>query len=117
MTRAQVAEGPELMAGFKSSVAEFFGTQGRFPSTIGTGGSVEGTTTGKYGTITIGSGGGTSGPFVLHYTLTTGRANGQILAMSTTDGSLWECGTQNPSSAAASATTVTAKWLPSGCKP
>ncbi len=113
ITRAQVAEGPGLMDGFKASVAEFYGTQGHFPTTIGAGQSVEGTTTGKYGAITVASGGGGAGPFILAYTLNTGRASGQVLALSTTNGSNWDCG---ETGGAAATTDVSGKWLPSGCK-
>lgn len=125
ITRAQVAEGAELMSGFKTPVAEFAGTKGYFPPTIGAGQSVEGTTNGKYGVITRDAASTDSGTlistgnakFVMDYTLNTGRASGQILAMSTTDGSQWDCGTQRSGSDAANATTVATKWLPAGCKP
>ena len=113
ITRAQVAEGPGLMDGFKASVAEFYGTQGHFPTTIGSGQSVEGITTGKYGAITVASGGGGAGPFIMAYTLNTGRASGQVLALATSNGSNWDCG---KTGAAAGSTTVSDKWLPSGCK-
>lgn len=125
ITRAQVAEGAELMSGFKTPVAEFAGTKGYFPPSIGAGQSVEGTTQGKYGAITrdgastgsstlINSG---SAKFIMDYTLSTGRASTKVLAMSTTDGSAWDCGTQRAGSDAASKTTVDTKWLPAGCKP
>lgn len=113
ITRAQVAEGPQLMDGFKAGLAEFFGTQGHFPTTIGANMSVEGITTGKYGAITVASGGGGAGPFVMAYTLNTGRASGQIIAMSTSNGSNYDCG---ETGGAAETTTVSAKWLPAGCK-
>lgn len=125
ITRAQVAEGPTLMDGFKSSVAEFYGTQGHFPTNVGPGQSVEGTITGKYGSVSVLSGGGGAGPFIMGYTLNTGRANTQVVAMGTSDGSGWGCGksTSAASSTAATvtavnnATTVLPKWLPAGCKP
>lgn len=123
ITRAQVAEGPGLMDGFKASVAEFYGTQGHFPTTIGAGQSVEGTTSGKYGSISIASGGGGAGPFIMAYTLSQGRAATKVLALGTSDGSGWACGKATTGGSAAAqtaaqtATTVDTKWLPSGCKP
>ncbi len=125
ITRAQVAEGAELMSGFKTPVAEFAGTKGYFPASIGPAMSVEGNITGKYGVISrdaastsnatlISSG---SAKFIMDYTLGTGRASGKILAMSTVDGSAWDCGTQKSGSDAAAKTTVDTKWLPAGCKP
>ncbi len=122
ITRAQVAEGPTLLDGFKSSTAEFFGTQGHFPTSVGAGQSIEGTTAGKYGTVSA-SGGGGAGPFVLTYTLNTGRANGKVIALATSDGSGWACGKATSGgdaaaqTAAQDATTVDNKWLPAGCKP
>ena len=110
ITRAQVVEGPGLMDGFKSSVAEFYGTQGHFPATIGAGKSVEGTTTGKYGVVSLKQVGTTTTPFIMEYTLSTGRAATKTVGLTTQDGSLWTCtttGTTNP---------VDAKWLPSACK-
>jgi type IV pilus assembly protein PilA len=112
ITRSQVAEGPTLMAGFKASVAEFRGTQGHFPTTIGAGGSVEGTTTGKYGTVSLGAGGGAQTGFVLQYTLNTGNAQGRSVCLTTDDGSVWTCTAAAP----CTGTPVDAKWLPSACK-
>ncbi|MHB0986579.1 MAG: pilin [Sulfuricella sp.] len=113
------------MDGFKASVAEFYGTQGHFPTSIGAAGSsVEGTTSGKYGSISIASGGGQSAnPFIMAYTLSQGRAANKVLALGTSDGSGWACGkaitggSAAAQTAAQTATTVDNKWLPSGCKP
>jgi len=124
ITRAQVAEGPGLMDGFKSSVAEFYGTKGYFPASLGAGNSVEGTTAGKYGTISVGNGGGGDGttPFEITFTMSQGRANGQVITLATTDGSGWACGEATTGgsdaarTAAQAATDVDAKWLPAGCK-
>ena len=110
ITRAQVVEGPGLMDGFKSSVAEFYGTQGHFPTTIGAGKSVEGTTTGKYGVVSLKAGGGATTGFIMEYTLNTGRASGKTVGLTTNDGSLWTCTTTGTTSP------VDAKWLPSACK-
>ncbi|MHB8167682.1 MAG: pilin [Sulfuricella sp.] len=101
------------MDGLKSNVAEFYGSKGYFPPSIGANQSVEGTTAGKYGAITIGSGGGGAGPLVLNYTLNSGRAKNEVVSLSTTDGSAWDCGATGGAKAT---TTVPAKWLPSGCK-
>ncbi|MHB1618882.1 MAG: pilin [Sulfuricella sp.] len=101
------------MDGLKSNVAEFYGSKGYFPGSIGAGLSVEGTVNGKYGVITIASGGGGAGPLVLNYTLTSGRAKTDVVSLSTKDGSAWDCGRTG---GALATTTVPAKWLPSGCK-
>jgi len=116
ITRSQVAEGPTLMAGFKASVGEFAGTTGRFPTTIGAAQSVEGSTTGKYGTIATAPASGAglamngTNVFRIQYTLNTGSANGQSVCLSTTNASVWTCST------ASCGTAVTAKYLPSACK-
>nr|WP_223248245.1 pilin [Sulfurirhabdus autotrophica] len=112
MTRAQVVEGPGLMDGFKASVAEFYGTAGHFPTKIGAGGSVEGTTQGKYGAINVTPiGGGTGTGFMMEYTLSTGRASGQTVGLTTNDGSFWTCTTKG-----VAGTAVSTKYLPSACK-
>jgi type IV pilus assembly protein PilA len=113
VTRAQVAEGPQLMDGFKSGLAEFFGTQGHFPTTIGPAQSLEGNVTGKYGSVSIASGAGTGGPFVMIFTLSTGRAAGNTVALSTSNGANYDCGATG---GAVANTNVPNKWLPAGCK-
>jgi type IV pilus assembly protein PilA len=124
ITRAQVAEGPELMAGFKTSVAEFAGTQGHFPSSIGAGASIEGTTAGSNGTVardaavsnTNDISAGTAA-FSLQYTLNKGNAKDQTVCLYSTNGSDWTCGTSAKTSCTdGSAGPVLPKYLPSACK-
>jgi type IV pilus assembly protein PilA len=125
ITRAQVAEGPELMAGFKTSVAEFAGTQGHFPTTIGAGGSVEGTLQGSNGVVARDATSNTNdisagtAQFSLQYTLNKGNAKDTSVCLTSTSGSDWTCGTS--AKIAGKCTDgangpVLNKYLPSACK-
>jgi len=119
ITRTQVAEGPALMAGFKSGVAEFVGTRGTFPNTLGRpGDDVEGTWDGTYGDIAqepaagAGLAPGAGVVFAIAYTLNTGQANNQTVCLTTTDGSSWTCSATTN----CTGTPVAPEFLPSACR-
>ncbi len=111
VTRAQVAEAVELAHGLKTPFAEFRADKGHWPTTIdrvgGGNGSIEGTITGKYATVTIGGAMGGAGEIRIISTMTQGNANTQTVLTTSTDGGRWEC----------TGGTVLAKWRPTACKP
>ncbi len=108
ITRAQVAEGPELLAGFKTSFAEHCGSTGNWPTALA---SVGGNATGKYGAITLTGGAAGScangNAVELTYTLSTGRQSGNTVTLTSSDGgATWSC----------TGGTVPANFRPAGCK-
>ena len=109
--RAQVAEAVNLAAGFKTGLAEYYQSEGRFngrtlvPTNIGT------TTSGKYvNEVTFGSA-TTQGITVTAAMRATGVAQAvasESITMATTDGgATWVC---------SGSATLAAKHRPSGCK-
>lgn len=112
ITRGQVAEPVELTAGLKAPVAEFGAQQKAWPVLVGptaTAAATEipATLTGKYSTITTAVN-GTYPVGSITGTMTTGRASGQIIVMSTQDGGAsWSCVTGS---------TVESKWRPQACR-
>jgi len=141
ITRAQVTEAVELLAGFKTPVSEFYADKGHWPLTIGatadTAVSVGGTVTGKYATLgdatalTAGCAGGCPGAItvtgtdvVLKATMSTGRAQNTSLAIGSDGNGGWTCGKSIAAGVAAStltavqtATSTPNKYLPGACKP
>ncbi len=109
IARAQVTEGVSLSSGFKTPIAEWVGTLGHFPGSVGasgSGASIEGTVAGKYSDITYD---GATG--VLTATFRAGASaagiSGQTLTLTpNADGTAWTC----------AAGTINAKYLPSSCK-
>ena len=121
--RAQVSEGPELAAGIKSSIADYYADRGTWPADMAALG-ITGTIQGKYvATITQAAG---------VITITYGnQANATALGANTrldirpatsTNGDIaWVCGRRAVPSATLTAvgadgTTVENKYLPSVCR-
>jgi type IV pilus assembly protein PilA len=131
--RSQVTEGLSLADGWKTSISEFYAQHGSMPSGFDTVGSattiaVSGPTAGKYvGAVTV----TTNGEIVITYTGSQANAKlsvagGNVLGLNPgLDGNndvIWVCGTNTAptgvtTTAAASATTVPAAYLPSSCHP
>jgi len=131
--RSQVTEGLSLADGWKTSISEFYAQHGTFPVGSDTVGSattiaVAGASTGKYvGSIAVAAG----GEIVITYT--GSQANSKLSAAGSNvlglnpglDGNydvIWVCGTNVAptgvtTTAAATATTVSAQYLPSSCHP
>ncbi len=114
ITRAQVSEGFELLAGIKAPVAEFGANENSWPALIAQSGSADPTSAqvavtmvGKYGSIGTVSGTYPTGTFV--YNFTTGRASGSAAAITTADGGGgWTCNSTS--------TTVPSKYRPQACR-
>ena len=127
--RAQVTEGLNLAGDLKAAVAEDFANTGLWPATEQTLGVVEGSKTGKYvadvdvgtGTITV--------TYGLQANATALPAAARVLTLrpmvSANNDVIWVCGYHaapagavDPASgaAAAGATTVLPKYLPSNCR-
>jgi type IV pilus assembly protein PilA len=109
IARAQVTEGVTLASGFKTPIAEWVGTLGHFPTTVGaagSGSSVEGTIAGKYADIT--------------YTAATGQLTATFRAGASAAGIAGDTLTLTPNGDATTWTcaagTVESKYLPSSCK-
>ncbi len=116
IARSQVSEGPNLMAGYKTSLSEFCGNNGRYPNVttgVGLQTSVGGNVTGRYGSITdfavvdADPTTGNCGTATLTFTMSTGRANTQTITLvGTNNGANWTC----------TGGTVPAALRPSSCR-
>lgn len=128
IARAQSAEAPTLLAGFKSPVAEFLQNNGTFPTTlvaataVPTAVQLAGTIAGQYvATVAITAGGGlTSGnPFTMTATFRTAGAGVSIspqisaglVTLTTTDGQTWTCANSRGGTNAA-----LNPYMPTNCK-
>ena len=113
ITRAQVSEAAELLSGFKTPLAEFYGDKGHWPANIGAKNcaacSLEGTINGKYTNISTTVGGaGTSGTVTLTATMTVGQAKSTTVTLTSANGgALWDC----------TGGSALVKYRPAGCKP
>ena len=131
ITRTQVSEAVELLAGIKTPVAEFGAQQNAWPDLVqadGTAGATAAanqipvTTAGKYASITTLTGAGTYPAGIWQATVNTGRASGQTVAIGTADGGAnWRCGSAaytgaGTAPATDASTSVPNKWLPTSCK-
>ncbi|MDO5288414.1 MAG: pilin [Pseudomonadota bacterium] len=111
VTRAQVAEPVELTAGLKAPLAEYGAQQNAWPAIVGptatpTASQIAGTLVGKFSTVTA-SVGGTYPAGTVTGTMTTGRASGGTILMTTTDGGAsWSC----------TGGSVQSKWRPQACR-
>ncbi len=116
ITRAQVSEGFELLAGLKPAVAEYGANQNAWPTLVAQTGngqtlgsdSIAITLNGKYGTVSTTIGGTyPTGSFT--YGFTTGRASATNAGIETADGGgSWSCN--------GSSTTVLSKYRPQACR-
>jgi type IV pilus assembly protein PilA len=126
--RSQVTEGLSLADGWKTSISEFYAQNGSFPSSSSTTGSataiaVQGNSVGKYvsGISVVANG-------QIQVTYSGSQANAKITGkiLSLTPGLdanydvVWVCGTATTPTnvsitAATSATTVSAAYLPTSC--
>lgn len=109
ISRAQVAEAIELMAGLKTPLAEWFQGKGSWPVTMN---SIGGNTNGKYvSAISLSGATGTTGTIILTATMkgigfvSSGIVDDTI-QLSTVDGTDWTC----------AAGSIEAKYLPASCK-
>jgi type IV pilus assembly protein PilA len=113
--RAQVTEAVSLTSQYKTSLAEYFSSNGAWPSFTDMGG----TTAGKYvGSLTFS---GASGSTIVVQATMRGAApaaadvQSKIFAIGTSDGGeTWSCGTQTgPQS---STTNLDKRFLPASCR-
>ena len=122
ITRGQVTEAVDLGGGLKSPLAEYGADKNAWPALVGptvtpTAGQLNATLVGRYSTVTA-SVGGTYPTGTVTVTMTTGKASGSALTLSTNDGgSSWVCGNTTVNSFTGSGTTIDAKYLPNACKP
>ena len=111
IARTQVAEGISLAYSFKTGLAEFYHSQGRFPLTLT---AISTTISGKYvRNISLSSAGATATVLVTmrNAAPVASSIRGGKLALLTTDaGKHWTCGDKN------TGTTLETKYRPSACK-
>jgi type IV pilus assembly protein PilA len=127
--RSQVTEGLSLADGWKTSISEFYAQHGTFPAGYDSTGSatsiVAAATAGKYvGSISVVAG----GEIVINYSgsQANSKLSGSVLGLNpgldANNDVIWVCGTNVAptgvtTTAATSATTVSAQYLPSSCHP
>ncbi len=123
MVRSQVSEPVALLTGLKAPLSEYGADKNAWPSTLvppmatPSAGELNATLVGKYSTVsnTV-SGLYPSG--VITATMTTGKASGGVLKLTTGNGgSTWSCGNTTVDGVTGSGTTIEAKYLPNACKP
>ena len=114
IARAQVSEAVSLMGSGKTPMAEYFASQGAWPSAAS---DVMGNTQGKYtGSISIGGGSAATTAFLtLVATMASAGVNSNIVSktvgLSTGDGGkIWTCFTTG------SGSPMDAKYVPSNCR-
>lgn len=123
ITRGQVSEAVALSGGLKSPLAEYGADKNAWPTAlvaptaVASTGQLNATLIGKYSTVaTTVSGTYPSG--VITATMTTGKASGSALTMTTHNGgSTWVCGNTTVDGTAGTGTTIESKYLPNACKP
>lgn len=122
LVRSQVSEAIALSGGLKAPLAEWGTDRDTWPTLVGpnqsaSSGQINAAVIGKYSSIatTI------AGVFptgTITATMTTGKASGGQLTMSTGNGgTTWACGNTTVDGHAGSGTTIDTKYLPSACKP
>ena len=128
VTRTQVAEAIDLLSGLKNPIQEYSGSRSAWPTIVdfaGTGGGgaaavgptqLYGTLSGKYVNVS-GTVAGTYPQGQISATMKAGRADTQILTMTTADGgATWACGNTTVGLSVGTGTTINSKWLPNSCK-
>lgn len=130
ITRAQVSEAVTLGGGLKAPLAEYGADKNEWPTLVGpnatpAAGELNATLVGKYSEIKSLAPAdiGTYPDGVITIEMTTGKAStagAETLLFTTADGgSSWACGNTKTDTmaAAATGTTIDAKYLPNACKP
>lgn len=123
ITRGQVSEAVSLGGGLKSPLAEYGADKNAWPTllvnptTIPTTSQLNATLIGKYSSVTT-SIGGTYPSGTVTVTVTTGKASGSALTLTTGNGgSTWSCGNTQVDGVTGAGTTIDPKYLPNACKP
>ena len=122
LVRSQVAEAVALAGGLKAPLAEWGTDRDIWPSLVGptttaSSGQINATIVGKYSSVnpTV-SGAFPSGTITV--SMTTGRASGQNLTLSTSNGGTsWACGNTTVDGHTGTGTTIESRYLPNACKP
>lgn len=134
ITRSQVSEALELLAGLKNPVASYAGSTGAWPDIVQSTGNhvplavtqIPASVQGKYAVIltttSADAGQYPAGRWLAE--MRVGRATGEKIAIGTGDGgSSWVCGKAPvpagiaaPPATVSSETTISEKWLPAACK-
>lgn len=124
ITRGQVAEAVGLGGGLKSPLAEYGADKNAWPTTLvgptvtPSAGQLNATIIGKYSTIAAGGIAGTYPAGTITVTMTTGKASGNALTLTTANGgSTWACGNTTVDGVTGAGTNIDAKYLPNACKP
>lgn len=126
ITRGQVSEAVALGGGLKSPLAEYGADKNAWPSTLigptvtptPSANELNATLIGKYSTIAPSGIQGTYPSGTITVTMTTGKASGSALTLTTGNGgSAWACGNTTVDSVTGANTTIDAKYLPNACKP
>ncbi len=124
ITRGQVTEAVSLGAGLKSPLAEYGADKNAWPTalvsptTTPAANQLNATLIGKYSTLTSTAIAGTYPSGTITVTMTTGKASGSVLTLTTVNGgSTWACGnTSVGSNLTGAGTTIDARYLPNACK-
>lgn len=123
ITRAQVAEAVGLGSGLKAPLAEYGADKNDWPSALvaptvtPSAGELNATLVGKYSTVTPTIGGDYPAGTIT-VTMTTGKADGNVVTLTTGNGgSTWACGNTTVDGVTGAGTTIEVKYLPNACKP
>lgn len=122
ITRGQVAEAVTLSGGLKSPLSEYGADKNAWPTLVGptataTTGQLNATIIGKYSTVNTAIG-GTYPAGTITAAMTTGKASGTNLTLTTGNGgSTWACGNTTVDGVTGANTTIATKYLPNSCKP
>ncbi len=122
IARSQMSEAVHLMSGLKSSLQEWYSSEGSWPDITSTASAdIDITRSGKYTAEMAGKAGATTGKYTLTAETNSSNINGNITArivsLQTTDGGrTWNCGPGVATSGISSTTAVDSKYLPSSCR-
>lgn len=123
ITRGQVTEAVDLAGGLKSPLSEYGADKNAWPTALvdptatPSAGEINATLVGRYSTVTT-TINGTYPTGTVTVTMTTGRASGSDLTLSTADGgSTWACGNTTVGTLTGAGTSIDTKYLPNACKP
>jgi type IV pilus assembly protein PilA len=123
ITRGQVTEAVSLGGGLKSPLAEYGADKNAWPTLVAptatpSAGQLNATLIGKYSTIASDGIAGTYPAGTITVTMTTGKASGNVLTLTTSNGgSTWACGNTTVDGVTGSGTNIDARYLPNACKP
>ena len=122
IARSQMSEAVHLMSGLKSSLQEWYSSEGTWPDiTSAATADIDITRSGKYTTDIAGEAGAATGKYTVTAETNSANINGNItsalVSLQTTDGGrTWDCGPGVATTGLTSTAAVDSKYLPSSCR-